>query len=74
MAGAERESASARVPEEWDALVAEEADMVGLGERAAGGRGQVREGGRKKNYNSLIPCRKEKITTHPMWVGSLSYI
>jgi len=45
MAGAEKESAAARVPEEWDALVAEEVDMVGLG------RGpdeeQVREGGRK---------------------------
>ena len=46
MAGAEKESAAARVPEEWDALVAEEVDMVGLGRRPE--RGQVREGGRKR--------------------------
>ena len=49
MAGAEMEST------EWEALVAEEADIVGLGreplvgETAAGGeRRQVRGGGRKK--------------------------
>ena len=43
------------------------------GERAAGGR-EDRCGREREKSNSLIPCRKEKITTHPMWVGSLSYI
>ena len=80
MAGAEMESAAGRVPEEWEALMAEEADMVGLGreplvgETAAGGERTGAGGREKKKPNSLIPCRKEKITTHPMWVGSLSYI
>ena len=78
MAGAEMESAAGRVPEEWEALVAEEADIVGLGreplvgETATSGE-KVREGGRK-GTSSLIPCRIERITTHPMWVGKLSYI
>ena len=49
MAGAEKESAAARVPEEWDALVAEEADMVGLGREPLVGREDRCwwEGGRK---------------------------
>ena len=47
MAGAERESAAARVPEEWDALVAEEADMVGLGREPLVGE-RTGAGGRKK--------------------------
>ena len=34
MAGAEMESAAGRVPEEWEALVAEEADIVGLEEES----------------------------------------
>ena len=48
MAGAERESAAARVLEEWDALVAEEADMVGLGREPLVGE-RTGAGGREKN-------------------------
>ena len=71
MAGTEGDSVAAMVAGELEALVAEEVDMIGL----QGKKGQVWwEGGRKKGSNALLPCRIERITTHLMWVGSLSYI